>query len=250
MKLRPARGGPQARRFYDGGVDAERPARRSPGPRGRRPDRAAPAHRARAEQFAMERRIAYRDRHLGELLVPRRTGTFRTDLTSVPALFTWLVPKTGRHLPAALVHDGLVHPPRRPDLRLHRGARVLRPRPTGCCATRWPTPARAWSGAGWCGPRSPRPPIFSGAGTGWSRGATWRYRVAAGSTLLYRRARGLRRPSTCSTCTSRGAPAALDGRPAVAGRAGSAGSPGAVVVPLGARPDLGTVPGGRAGWSG
>ena len=43
----------------------------------------------------MERRIAYRDRQLGELLVPRATATFRTDLTSVPALFTWLVPKTG-----------------------------------------------------------------------------------------------------------------------------------------------------------
>ena len=33
---------------------------------------------------------------------------FRTDLTSVPALFTWLVPKTGAHLPAALLHDALV----------------------------------------------------------------------------------------------------------------------------------------------
>ncbi len=59
----------------------------------------------------MQRRIAYRDRHLGELLVPRVTRTFRTDLTSVPALFTWLVPKTGLHLPATLLHDGLIHPP-------------------------------------------------------------------------------------------------------------------------------------------
>lgn len=33
---------------------------------------------------------------------------FRSDLTSVPSLFTWLVPRTGRHLPAALVHDGLI----------------------------------------------------------------------------------------------------------------------------------------------
>ena len=38
----------------------------------------------------------------------RPTRRFRTDLTSVPWLFTWLVPRTGRHLPAALLHDGLV----------------------------------------------------------------------------------------------------------------------------------------------
>ena len=59
------------------------------------------------ERFSLERRIAYRDRHLGEILVPAERG-FRTDLTSTPALFTWLVPKTGAHLPAALIHDGLV----------------------------------------------------------------------------------------------------------------------------------------------
>ena len=59
------------------------------------------------ETIALERRLAYRDRHLGELLVPADAG-FRTDLTSVPALFTWLVPKTGAHLPAALLHDALV----------------------------------------------------------------------------------------------------------------------------------------------
>ena len=35
-------------------------------------------------------------------------GGLPTDLTSVPWLFTWLVPKTGAHLPAALLHDGLV----------------------------------------------------------------------------------------------------------------------------------------------
>jgi hypothetical protein len=59
------------------------------------------------ETFALERRLAYLDRHVGELLVPADRG-FRTDLTSVPALFTWLVPKTGAHLPAALLHDALV----------------------------------------------------------------------------------------------------------------------------------------------
>ena len=32
------------------------------------------------ETFALERRLAYRDRHLGEMLVPSRAD-FRTDLT-------------------------------------------------------------------------------------------------------------------------------------------------------------------------
>lgn len=59
------------------------------------------------ERFKLERRLAYLDRHLGEILVPADPD-FRTDLTSVPALFTWLVPKTGAHLPAALLHDALV----------------------------------------------------------------------------------------------------------------------------------------------
>ncbi len=40
--------------------------------------------------------------------MPRPSSHFRTDLTSVPSWFTWLVPKSGRHLPAALIHDGLV----------------------------------------------------------------------------------------------------------------------------------------------
>lgn len=98
----------QVSRFYDGGT---LPGEGVPG---QPPD---PAEEMRIvlerhaeegiETFSLERRLAYRDRHLGELLVSA-DATFRTDLTSVPALFTWLVPKTGAHLPAALVHDALV----------------------------------------------------------------------------------------------------------------------------------------------
>ena len=62
----------------------------------------------RREVFFLRRRIAYRDRHCGEIIVPPRYKCFPTDLTSVPTLFTWLVPRTGAHLPAALLHDGLV----------------------------------------------------------------------------------------------------------------------------------------------
>lgn len=69
---------------------------------------AGDVHR-RTERFRMLHRIAYRDREYGDLLVPADLGTFETDLTSVPTIFTWLVPRTGRHLPPALLHDGLVH---------------------------------------------------------------------------------------------------------------------------------------------
>jgi hypothetical protein len=93
----------QPDRFYDGGTDTEPPD----------PD-AAPRIvlerdvQGQRELFAMMRRIAYRDDDLGELLVPADLASFRTDLTSVPTLFTWLVPKTGSILPPALLHDGLV----------------------------------------------------------------------------------------------------------------------------------------------
>jgi hypothetical protein len=67
------------------------------------------------ELFRLERKIAYQDRHHDTPhVVPADTEAFRSDLTSVPALFTWLVPKTGCHLPAALLHDGLVHHPAEP----------------------------------------------------------------------------------------------------------------------------------------
>lgn len=60
------------------------------------------------ESFRMLRRIAYKDEQYGEILVPADLDTFHSDLTSVPTLLTWLVPKTGAHLPAALLHDGMV----------------------------------------------------------------------------------------------------------------------------------------------
>jgi hypothetical protein len=66
------------------------------------------------EWFQLRRRIGYVDRTYGELVVPADLGGFYSDLTSVPALFTWLVPKSGDHLPAALIHDGLVRKAGRP----------------------------------------------------------------------------------------------------------------------------------------
>ena len=97
-----ARVQPQLQRFHDGGTVEEPPDR------GAEPrivlERVTDGG---DEAFRLARRLGYDDRRLGELLVPA-DGDFRTDLTSVPWLFTWLVPKTGAHLPAALLHDGLV----------------------------------------------------------------------------------------------------------------------------------------------
>ena len=65
----------------------------------------------RREEFELLRPIRYAAR-IGRrdvtVTVPQPDGRFTTDLTSVPTWFTWLVPKSGEHLPAALVHDGLV----------------------------------------------------------------------------------------------------------------------------------------------
>jgi hypothetical protein len=105
MELGPTTPRPAA--FYDGGLP----------PGGSRPELPAKVMLERVEamsgdraleSFRMLRRIAYLDEEYGEILVPADLDTFATDFASVPALLTWLVPKTGAHLPAALVHDGLV----------------------------------------------------------------------------------------------------------------------------------------------
>lgn len=98
----------QPGRFYDGGTLDERPDATAPARivLERMPLRETDGEGA--EVFVMLRRIGYRDEEFGDLLVPADPGAFRTDLTSVPTLFTWLVPKTGHHLPPVLLHDALV----------------------------------------------------------------------------------------------------------------------------------------------
>lgn len=61
--------------------------------------------------FSLLRRIAYSsDDYAEAFVVPADLHTFRTDLASVPGAFTWLVPRSGVFLPAAVLHDGLIHP--------------------------------------------------------------------------------------------------------------------------------------------
>jgi hypothetical protein len=122
---------PDSGRFFDGGsIDgAEKP---DPD---KRPDillrrvmvqrRRHPTAAPDKESFELKRRIGYQARWANAtrnlaILVPAlpdpqdEDEPFRTDLTSVPDLFTWLVPRTGSHLPAALVHDGLIYDPAEP----------------------------------------------------------------------------------------------------------------------------------------
>ncbi|MGW5471400.1 DUF1353 domain-containing protein [Streptomyces chartreusis] len=175
----------QPRRFYDGGVDAT--AGRPEVPPDPEADPRIELVRhvlGDREEFAMQRRIAYRDRHLGELLVPRLTATFRTDLTSVPAFFTWLVPKTGNHLPATLLHDGLIHPPDDPTyvsteghvVRRVEADRVLRDAMADAgtaLVRRW----LVWSAV-------TTVTMLDGGGTGWTKGRAWYHRLVAALTVV------------------------------------------------------------------
>ena len=69
------------------------------------------------------RQFGYRDpRHSGQqFIVPKDTSTFETDLASIPWFFAWLVPGLGSHLPAVLLHDGLVVAPGEPPTHIGPG---------------------------------------------------------------------------------------------------------------------------------
>ena len=177
------RGGPEPGRFHDGGTAEEPPQPGSPPRIVLERVEAGDVHR-RTERFRMLRRLAYRDREYGELLVPVDLHSFDTDLTSVPALFTWLVPRTGRHLPPALLHDGLVHGPDEPasyrSVEGHVLDRVAADRVFRTAMRDTDTgPVRSW--LVWSAVTLGT--IWHGSGA-WSRATHWRYRLAAAATLL------------------------------------------------------------------
>ena len=83
--------------------------------------------------FRILRPFGYRDPRYGEpFVVPSDVATFRTDLASIPWFFAWLVPGLGTHLPAVLLHDGLVVGPNEgkthvgPDVDREEADRILR----------------------------------------------------------------------------------------------------------------------------
>ncbi len=61
--------------------------------------------------FTVLRQIGYDDdAHNESFTAPADLLTFETDLASVPSVFTWLVPRSGLFLPAAVLHDALTRP--------------------------------------------------------------------------------------------------------------------------------------------
>ena len=63
------------------------------------------------KQFKLLRQFGYVDLmppH-ATFVVPHDVNDFETDLASTPDYFTWLIPGVGVHLPAILLHDGLVY---------------------------------------------------------------------------------------------------------------------------------------------
>ncbi|NPD03588.1 DUF1353 domain-containing protein [Nocardioides sp. zg-1308] len=174
----------EPRRFYDGGTLPSEDGPGEPPDPGSDPRIVLERHAEEdVELFELERRIAYRDRHLGELLVPA-DAHFRTDLTSVPALFTWLVPKTGAHLPAALLHDALVAGRDDPTSYVSTEGHVV----DRVAADRVFRDAMADTGTGvirrwivWTAVTVAT--VFVGRAVPWSRAKHWSYRVAAGTTI-------------------------------------------------------------------
>lgn len=175
----------QPRRFYDGGTLPRDGHPGEPPDPGADPRIVLERHAEEGvETFALERRLAYLDRHVGELLVPA-DHDFRTDLTSVPALFTWLVPKTGAHLPAALLHDALVGGRLDPASYVATEGHVV----DRVRADRIFRDAMADTGTGvirrwivWTAVTVAT--IFVGRDVPWSRAKHWSYRVAAGVTIV------------------------------------------------------------------
>ncbi len=174
----------ESRRFHDGGTIGR------DGSPGEPPDPRADMRivlerhaEEGVEDFSLERRLGYHDRLLGELLVPDDPD-FRTDLTSVPALFTWLVPKTGAHLPAALLHDALVAGPDGPSSYVSTEGHVV----DRVTADRVFRDAMADTGTGvvrrwivWTAVTVAT--IFVGREVPWSRTRQWSYRAAASLTI-------------------------------------------------------------------
>ncbi|MET0728818.1 MAG: DUF1353 domain-containing protein [Acidimicrobiales bacterium] len=84
-------------------------------------------------RFRILRPFGYRDpRHAEPFIVPADVVSFRTDLASIPWFVAWLVPGLGTHLPAVLLHDGLVVNPGEgkthigPDIDREEADRILR----------------------------------------------------------------------------------------------------------------------------
>lgn len=65
--------------------------------------------RVKHEKWVLLRRFGYRDHRYDEPFVcPHDVDDYDTDLASIPWFFQWVVPGTGTHFPAIMLHDALV----------------------------------------------------------------------------------------------------------------------------------------------
>ncbi|KUG55676.1 hypothetical protein AVL62_05100 [Serinicoccus chungangensis] len=89
--------------------------------------------------FVLLQPVGYVEEGGATFVVP---AGFTTDFASVPHLFTWLVPKSGDFLPAAVLHDALVCPGsfEGPQIGRHEADRVFRTAMIGLGTGR----VRAW----------------------------------------------------------------------------------------------------------
>ena len=58
--------------------------------------------------YRVAEKIEYVDKDGYTYLFPVDVNTNTTDLASVPWFLTWLVPRDGRHTPAAIMHDAFI----------------------------------------------------------------------------------------------------------------------------------------------
>lgn len=171
---------PDPGRFHDGGAVDGEPDPHAPPVILLQRDLHDPPH-----EFHLVRRLGYRDRELGDLLVPDDPDRFATDFASIPQPFRWLLPRTGTYLPAAILHDGLVGDAGQPasyisveghEVQWDEANRVFRHAMADSgtpLARRW----LLWTGVTLA-------VMVVGRQTDWSTAQKWRWRVTAVGTLL------------------------------------------------------------------
>lgn len=171
---------PDPGRFHDGGAMDGQPDLEAPPVILLRRDLADPPN-----EFRLMRRLGYRDRELGDLLVPADPEDFATDFASVPQVFGWLLPRTGTYLPAAILHDGLVGDPGQPasyisveghEVHWDEANRVFRDAMADSgtpIVRRW----LLWTGVTLA-------VMAVGRQTDWSTALRWRWRITVVGTLL------------------------------------------------------------------
>lgn len=76
--------------------------------------------------FEVIKPFRYQDRDLGVITAPNPARPLLTDLASVPWFTAWFTPVLGRHVPASILHDALIHPENEPTYVTSTGRSISR----------------------------------------------------------------------------------------------------------------------------